>query len=84
MKKVRKTIVMTATTAVTTLLTTSRAAGETEHSTRALGLDRLADAIDYPVVVLEPPERAPSLGEVVDEVRDRVDELVSPGRRAAG
>ena len=53
---------------------------EAQNATRPLGLDRLADAVDDLVVVLEPAERASSPREVVHEVRDRVDELGHLGK----
>ena len=61
MKNVRKMIVITATTAVTTLRTTS-STGTLSPSTPAgtLRVDRLADAVDDLVVVLEAPERPAS------------------------
>ena len=48
---------------------------QTEHSPGPLLLDRLADAVDDLVLVLEEAQRPTSRGEVVDVVRHGVDEV---------
>ena len=47
---------------------------QSEHASRPLLLDRLADAIDDLVLVLEPAQRPAARCEIVDEVGNRVDE----------
>ena len=50
-----------------------------EHASRPLALDRLTDAIDDLVVVLEEAERPSAARQVVDEVGHRVDEFADLG-----
>ena len=69
MKKVRKAIVIVATTIEITLFVTEIAApGQAEHLRRAALLDLLPDLLDDVVLRLEEAEPAAPLGQVVDVV----------------